>query len=353
VHRSRPPVFAIFAAVAACSTRHDPDANEILSHDSTLVATLEVRQKPRQQPLPEGCGAVTVTARPAAANRELAGELAQQAYDAELLGNMQQARSLLIRASSLDGTDKSAAYHLGRTSEVLGDRTGAMTAYCRYLTLAPTAAESAEARQRVAELSQAGTRVAAAGGVSFNVPAARHVAMATPRRATRPQPTVERRVAIRPVVEHSTRVASTGRGTQSASAMMGADGSATRGDGVSASPDGNGRVDGTADGVDGVSTAEQAPSVEQPATASRSASRGPTAAQSVGIGAVAGAIIGAATGHSMKSAVIGAAAGGILGTVVGGMSRPTSRSVRPWSPATQGAASSRTARLPYRYRPAA
>jgi hypothetical protein len=352
VHRSRPPVFAIFAAVAACSTRHDPDTKEILSQDSSLVATLEVRQKPQRQSLPEGCGPVMVAARPASANRELAEELARQAYDAELLGNMQQAKALLMRASSLDGTDKSAAYHLGRTSEVLGDRAGAMTAYCRYLTLAPTAAESAEARQRVAQLSQAGTRVASAGGISLNVAAVPHAAVATSRRVARARPAVERRVAIRSV-GRSTRDVSTGRRTRSASAVMGADDSATRGDGVSASPKANGRVDGTSDGIDGVTTAEHAPSVEQPASGSRTASRGPTAAQSVGIGAVAGAIIGAATGRSVKSAVIGAAAGGVLGTVVGGMNRPATRSIRPWSPAPQRAANARPARLPYPYRPAA
>jgi hypothetical protein len=346
-------VFAIFAAVAACSTRHDPDTKEILSQDSSLVATLEVRQKPQQQPLPEGCGPVAVAARPASANRELAEELARQAYDAELLGNMQQAKSLLVRSSSLDGTDKSAAYHLGRTSEVLGDRAGAMTAYCRYLTLAPTAAESAEARQRVAQLAQAGTRVASAGGISLNVAAVPHAAVATSRQVARARRTAERRVAMRPVVEQSTRGVSSGRGTRSASAVIGADDSATRGDGVSTSTEGNGRVGGTADGIDGVTTPERAPSVEQPVSGSRSSNRGPTAAQSVGIGAVAGAIIGAATGRSVKSAVIGAAAGGVLGTVVGGMNRPASRSIRPWSPATQRAANARPARLPYGYRPAA
>jgi outer membrane lipoprotein SlyB len=39
-------------------------------------------------------------------------------------------------------------------------------------------------------------------------------------------------------------------------------------------------------------------------------------AQGAGIGAVAGAMIGVATGRSVKSAVIGAAAGGMLGTIV-------------------------------------
>jgi uncharacterized protein YcfJ len=44
------------------------------------------------------------------------------------------------------------------------------------------------------------------------------------------------------------------------------------------------------------------------------------------IGAASGAIIGAVTGRSVKSAVIGAAAGGLLGTVV-----VRARQPRRWS----------------------
>jgi hypothetical protein len=315
MHRSRPPVFAIFAAVAACSSRHDPDANEILSQDSTLVATLEVRKAP-QQPLPDACGTTAVAARPATADKELAEELARQAYDAELLGNMSQARSLLVRASTLDGTDKSAAYHLGRTSEVLGDRSGALTAYCRYLTLTPTTAESSEARQRVAELSRTGVQVAM-GSVSSGATVHRRVQPPTTRRVTR--------------VEHAARATPNARRTYSlGTATNGAQGSPTPGDGMTTSSGVGSAADRTMDGGDAVTTQPSAPSVDQPSTTtSRTAGRGPSRVQSAGIGAVAGAIIGAATGRSVKSAVIGAAAGGIVGTVVGGSIRPSGGGVRP------------------------
>lgn len=44
-------------------------------------------------------------------------------------------------------------YQLGRLYEDQGDASAALEAYCRYLTLAPTAADSSEARRRLAGLS--------------------------------------------------------------------------------------------------------------------------------------------------------------------------------------------------------
>jgi hypothetical protein len=326
MHRSRLSVLAIFAGVAACSTRDDSSTSEILSQDPTLSATLEVRQKTPPQPLPDACGATAVAPLPAVANRRRAEALARQAYGAELVGNTQEAHSLLRRASRLDGTDESAAYHLGRTSEVLGDRTGAVAAYCRYLTLAPTTAEAVEARQRVATLAQSGTRMAA-GSVSIGFPTRRRVASATARRLTRERRPVQPRVAAGTGIEES-----------------------APSDGAGILPDVDDR---TAAEGDVVATQGRAPTVDQASTASRTQSRGPSRAQSAGIGAVAGAIMGAAMGRSVKSAVIGAAAGGVLGTVVGGASRPAPRGVRPWAAGGRQATGNRSARLPYRRVPAA
>jgi hypothetical protein len=339
MHRSRLPVLAIFAAVAACSTRNDSDTAAILSQDPTLVATLDVRQKPERQPLPDACGAIPVAAQPAAANKPRAEELARQAYDAELVGNTQGARSLLRQALQLDGTDKVAAYHLGRTSEALGDRTGAITAYCRYLTLTPTAAESAEARQRVVGLTRSETRMAA-GIVGNGAPTRRRIAAAASRRMTREQSTAGPRVVGRGGVE---RAASPRRGTRSASAVTGdAGASRTPSDAVAGSTEVDGRADHTAANDDAVPT-RRVPAVDQASTASRTEKRASSRAQgaSIGIGAVAGAIIGAATGRNVKSAVIGAAAGGILGTVVGGVIRQGGGGIRPWATGAQQAARNR------------
>ena len=113
------------------------DDRRSLSQDPTLVAQLEAGQQTHPQPLPDACGTVAVGAQPSDANRAQAEELTRRAYDAEMQGNVQEARTLLRRASDLDATNKSAAYHLGLTSETLGDRAAAVTAYCRYLALAP------------------------------------------------------------------------------------------------------------------------------------------------------------------------------------------------------------------------
>jgi hypothetical protein len=290
-------MFAILATAAACSARNDSDAR-ILSQDPTLVATLDVREKTPQPQLPAACGTVA-SVRPVIADKPQAAELARKAYDAELLGNPEAAQRLLRRASELDGTDELAAYHLGRTSEALGDRTSAVTAYCHYLALAPTTAESVEARQRVASLSHSAMRVAT-GSVAISTRAGRRAPVPTLRRTLREQ----------------ARVA--GRASSASAVWGGAD------DGVSTSTEIDRRGERRSADGEVVATQPPVPVVDQPSNPSRTARRGPTRAQSAGIGAVAGAIIGAATGRSAKSTVIGAAAGGVLGTVVGGGLRPTS-----------------------------
>jgi hypothetical protein len=310
-------VLVILAAMAACSTHDDSQGSAILSKDSTLVAQLQKDKQPQQPALPDACGAVTVAAQPAAANKRQADELTRRAYDAEMLGNVQDARALLRQATALDATNKSAAYHLGLTSETLGDRTAAISAYCRYLTLTPTTAESVEARQRVAKLSQAETRVAA-GSVSDSesTPARRRAPSTAARRVTRVARAVEPRVVASAPVAQSVPAASRERETPSP----------TPGDPVVTSTTADRAPDGPAAGSDGA-TSSPAPSVEQTPTTARTERRGASRTQSAIIGAAAGAIIGGATGRSVKGAVIGAAAGGILGTAVGS-TRPLRRSIR-------------------------
>lgn len=317
MHRSRLSVLVIFAAAAACSKHDGSEGNAILSEDRTLVARLDVDQETHKPALPAACGTVTIPAQPAVDNQRQAEELTRQASDAEMHGDVKEARSLLRRASELDATNKTAAYHLGRTSETLGDSTAAMTAYCRYLALTPTTAEAVEAHQRVTKLSQSRIRVATGSVIDSTTTVPR--APAAPARSatpvtpvTRAQPTVARRVATRtPTVRQST----------------------TREPATIATPVSDTAATTVAAGDVEVPTSAE-PSVEQPAPAPRTSRRYPSRAQSAGIGAAAGAIIGAVTGRSVKSAVIGAAAGGILGTVVGGGMRPVARSITPWASGT-------------------
>ena len=312
MHRSRPFVLVLLAAAAACS-QHDPtEGNDLLSQDRALAARIGSAGDLRQPSLPNACGTVTVAAAPSAANEQQADELTRQAGVAEMHGNIDSARSLLSRASALDSTNKSAAYHLGRTSEALGDRAGAMSAYCRYLALAPTAAESVEARQRVSDLARSlpsgTTRVSGSVGVRPSVAARSPVAATTTRRMTRLSSTMKSRVATNPPVRSS-------------------ESEPVESPAPATTPTGGGGTHGTRTaGGDVVTTSLPAATPESaPAPAPRRTSIG---VQSAVIGAAAGAILGAATGRSVRSTVIGAAAGGVLGTVVGTTTRPGRRGIR-------------------------
>ena len=342
MHRSRLSMLVIFAAAAACTTRDDSKGTDGLSQDPTLVARLEAGKQPGQ-PLPDACGTVAIGAQPSDSSRAQAEEFTRRAYDAEMQGNVQEARTLLRRASDLDATNKSAAYHLGLTSETLGDRAAAVTAYCRYLSLAPTTTEAAEARQRVAKLSQATTRVAA-GSVSESAANGRGTPIATTPRVARAPRAAERRVVAaepRVVASEPRAVANTvARGAnqsrvanqspvRSEPAPAPSEPAPAPSEPVVVSREAEGTAAGTSGGaaVEGevVAASRPVPPVEQPPAPPPTVRRGPNRAQSAGIGAAVGGIIGAATGRSVKSAIIGAAAGGIFGTAVGGMTPPLAR----------------------------
>jgi len=329
MHRSRLSVLVIFAAVAACSKRDNSEGTELLSQDRTLIARLEVDQETRKLPMPAACGTITIAAQPAIANQQQAAELTRQALEAEMHGNEQEAGSLLRRASELDATNKLAAYHLGRTSEALGDRTAAVKAYCRYLALTPTVAESIEARQRVEKLSKAEVRVAA-GSVSDSVSTGRRVSAAPARRVTRERSTVAPQVVASARVERSVPATSPKRSTSAAGTVESAPQPPRASEPVTSSPTVDSSASSTETGSEVVATSRPEPPVEQPSTASDTERRGPSRAQGAIVGAATGAIIGAATGRSVKGAVIGAAAGGILGTMVGrgGMRPPVGRGIR-------------------------
>lgn len=306
MHRSPLSALVLLAAVAACSTSDATAGSELLAQDTVLVARLAPELAPRRPALPDACGAVTTAAPPADAGMAQAEALAHRAYAAEVMGDLQAARALLARASDLDGTNESAVYHLGRITEALGDRAAAVTAYCRFLALTPTTAESDEARQRVARLSQPETHVVAARASETAGTARRQTRTTASRRVTRARAAVATSVVSTRTVE----AAPSPPGATTDAAVV------------------HGAADTVAGGEVVAATSAQAPS-GQPATAARTSGGGPSRAQRAGIGAAAGAIVGAVTGRSVKGALIGAAAGGLLGTVSGGRLAPAARGVRP------------------------
>ena len=347
MHRSRLSVLVIFAAAAACSKQDDSAGTDLLSQDRNLVARLEVNQETRQLPLPTACGSVRIAAQPAVENKNKSEELTRQAQDAEMHGNVQQARTLLSQAAQLDATNKSAAYHLARTSETLGDSSAALTAYCRYLALTPTTSESLEARQRVSNLSKSLSRVSA-GSVTDSVPARRTASAVVTRRVTREQPVVERRVASAPRQASTPAVSAPVAKAKPAKPVEQRDTSSPSTTGSVAdqtsAPNGSAttsrEVDGatrTTTGGDVVLADRPAQPVDEPppSTAPSASRRGSSRTQGAMIGAAGGAIIGAVTGRSVKSAIIGAAAGGVLGGVVGPSINPMGRGIVPYASGTR------------------
>jgi hypothetical protein len=323
MHRSRVPLLVIVAVVAACSKRDNSDNTRILSQDSTLAARVENSQISDQQtatlPLPDACGAVETRDQPTRKDKLAAAGFVRQANEAEILGNMREAAELLRRATKLNWRDRASAYHLGRVDEALGDRPDAVKAYCRFLTLGPSAAEQREASQRVASLSQSQSQLAAAAHVAIDTAGKRRpTTVATAPSTSRNNAAVERVVAQGRGDESRSATSPKRRTKRSTSVAAGAIDLPT--------PKTPSRAPRTV--VDTTETANSvvaakdggaiapAPSVDPPKTASPVERRGPSSAQAAGIGAVAGAIIGGVTGRSIGAAAIGAAAGGILGATV-------------------------------------
>ena len=94
--------------------------------------------------------------RPVAPSREQSLEsrrLAQQGYEAALVGDHPEARDLLRRAAQLDLTAEEVAYRLGREHEEVGAASDAILEYCRYLSLDPQAGNTTDVRERIARLS--------------------------------------------------------------------------------------------------------------------------------------------------------------------------------------------------------
>jgi tetratricopeptide (TPR) repeat protein len=86
--------------------------------------------------------------------RRYARDLAERAQQAAILGDSLAARDQLRQAAVLDPTDPDLAYRLARTNETSGAIDDAAKEYCRFVALAPSAPETAEAREKVALLAR-------------------------------------------------------------------------------------------------------------------------------------------------------------------------------------------------------
>lgn len=104
-------------------------------------------------PVRAGCPATPSFALPTNSQRRAARALAERGQQAAILGDRTAAREQLRQAAALDPSDPDIAYQLARANDAAGAAADAAAEYCRFLALAPTAPEAAEARDRIAILA--------------------------------------------------------------------------------------------------------------------------------------------------------------------------------------------------------
>lgn len=98
------------------------------------------------------CASVAARPAPARADTSAARRLAESGADAALLGDVGAAREQFERAAALNPRAPDITYQLARLHEEAGDGAAARRELCRYLTLAPSAADSSDATRRLAAL---------------------------------------------------------------------------------------------------------------------------------------------------------------------------------------------------------
>ncbi|HEV8448248.1 MAG TPA: hypothetical protein VGQ44_15565 [Gemmatimonadaceae bacterium] len=135
------PILGSFLAPLALSGQSSAPLREQLK-----LRPVAVRMRPACPP------SVTQASSPTEAQRRDAREMAQRARQSAILGDATAALSQLRGAAGLDPTDPNLAYELARAYEGAGVLANAATEYCRFLSLAPSAAEAADVRAHVSTL---------------------------------------------------------------------------------------------------------------------------------------------------------------------------------------------------------
>jgi tetratricopeptide (TPR) repeat protein len=127
----------------------------VLSALGWSVSALGGQELPLKRDVPGSgpyqCPPVAAPDLPGRDARTQARQLASNAAQAVILGDLDRARALLDRATELDPTSSDLAYRRARVLQELGDRSAAVSEFCRVLSLDP--AEGVEdARDRLEAL---------------------------------------------------------------------------------------------------------------------------------------------------------------------------------------------------------
>lgn len=297
--RSLVLVPAILVA-GACSKGDDRTASSSpLDRDLTLSAQLQGGgAQPGVELAASGACAVQPAAKaPTATQRAQALSLEQKAGEAEFVGNIAAARDLHRQAARLDATSEAIAYRLARADEASGDSASAVAGYCRYLSLAPSAANARDVRARLSALLTRGGATQVARASSPTVTRSAMVAAAPLHRSAGRRLSASSSVAAAPSVT-TTAAAPSAEPEVVAGPNESANVSSSSGEVVASAPQAE---------TQAPAPSEPAPQVRRPADHT---------ARDAAIGAAAGAAIGAMTSRSVRGAVLGGVAGGVLGAVV-------------------------------------
>lgn len=103
---------------------------------------------------PYECLAPVVPVDPSPEERDRAGQLASDAEQATILGDLERARDLFSRAAALDLGSAEFAYRHARVLQNLGESSGAMAEYCRVLELGSDATIVNDASEQIDQLDE-------------------------------------------------------------------------------------------------------------------------------------------------------------------------------------------------------
>ena len=89
-------------------------------------------------------------------------------HEAAIVGDHRQARDVFVDAARLSPGDERIAYQLGRAYEELGEKPNAIREYCRFLALAPNAADAVDVRTRITGLTASASGAPTPGDQAAN-----------------------------------------------------------------------------------------------------------------------------------------------------------------------------------------
>jgi len=120
---------------------------------------LKAQELPYKRSLPGtdtiACPTLVPSLQPGPEEREQATRLGSEANQQQLLGDMENARDLLARATQLDPTSADLAYRYGRVLESLEEVESAIDQFCRALALGSREQGIGDARPRLEALARA------------------------------------------------------------------------------------------------------------------------------------------------------------------------------------------------------